>query len=448
MSDVRQFIKSFKKFPRPLERLEDIASDGDLKQKNIGDLRKLGERLIEECKDAMTQYDERIKYDPTTENKKTHKGPTITLGSITVKAKQILTSINELEPLAKIVPSDSLEQKRFRLDTKTKAAHWNCEWDVSDDSALLIGVYKKGLGNWEAIKMDADLGLGNKLLPEGDKKPQAKHLQARFEYLSKVLLKLQENAAQGQPETKAKRKKKVNKINKSLKIIVRKEEDKIVSTNAQEIESESVKEKPKDIEENQDGVDNELTEEEFIECKEKMRPVKKALKRLDNSEDQSDLSTAEKVNRAQQLLLEIGDHINEVLKKRSDPDRIKIRANLWKFVSKFTDKQPSKLYKMYKHSIKRRREKDQLNGKSEKSRIENPVSSPSYNQQKSAYSRPPEFKHIPPSSSSWSGKSTHERWRRSSHSSNYKDRKRHLQNNSSYHRQKEARRTPPSWHNS
>lgn len=46
------------------------------------------------------------------------------------------------------------------------------------------------MGSWEAIKMDPSFGISDKILPnDGAKKPQAKHLQARAEYLLKILRK-------------------------------------------------------------------------------------------------------------------------------------------------------------------------------------------------------------------------------------------------------------------
>jgi chromodomain-helicase-DNA-binding protein 1 len=39
------------------------------------------------------------------------------------------------------------------------------------------------------MKMDPSLGISDKILANEDKKPQAKHLQTRAEYLLKVLRK-------------------------------------------------------------------------------------------------------------------------------------------------------------------------------------------------------------------------------------------------------------------
>ena len=52
-----------------------------------------------------------------------------------------------------------------------------------------------------------------------------------------------------------------------------------------------------------------------------MRPVKKALKALDNP-DQS-LSETEQVNHTRICLLQIGEQINVCLSQYTDPDKIK-----------------------------------------------------------------------------------------------------------------------------
>lgn len=42
-------MKSYKKFPAPMKRLEAIACDAELQEKPLADLRKLGELLKERC---------------------------------------------------------------------------------------------------------------------------------------------------------------------------------------------------------------------------------------------------------------------------------------------------------------------------------------------------------------------------------------------------------------
>ena len=83
-----------------------------------------------------------------------------------------------------------------------------------------------------------------------------------------------------------------------------------------------------------------------------MRPVKKALKALDRP-DQT-LSEDDQVAHTRQCLVQIGNQINTCLSVYRDPEQIKEwRSNLWYFVSKFTEFDAKKLYKLYKHATRR-----------------------------------------------------------------------------------------------
>uniref|UniRef100_A0A3B1J5J1 Chromodomain-helicase-DNA-binding protein 1-like C-terminal domain-containing protein n=1 Tax=Astyanax mexicanus TaxID=7994 RepID=A0A3B1J5J1_ASTMX len=94
-------------------------------------------------------------------------------------------------------------------------------------------------------------------------------------------------------------------------------------------------------------------------CKERMRPVKAALKQLDRPE--KGLSEREQLEHTRQCLIKIGDHITDCLKEYSNPEQIKQwRKNLWIFVSKFTEFDARKLHKLYKHAIKKRQENAQV----------------------------------------------------------------------------------------
>lgn len=117
------------------------------------------------------------------------RGPSFKLGGVSVNAKTMMQCEKELEPLDTILPSDANERLKWMLEIKTKPAHFDVEWDAPEDSKLLIGIYQYGMGSWEAIKMDPSLAIGDKILANGDKKPQAKHLQSRCEYLLRILRK-------------------------------------------------------------------------------------------------------------------------------------------------------------------------------------------------------------------------------------------------------------------
>lgn len=58
-----------------------------------------------------------------------------------------------------------------------------------------------------------------------------------------------------------------------------------------------------------------------LQCKEMMRPVKRALRKLDNPDE--GMSEKEQVAHTKQCLLRIGDRITECLSTLNDPEKIK-----------------------------------------------------------------------------------------------------------------------------
>lgn len=59
----------------------------------------------------------------------------------------------------------------------------------------------------------------------------------------------------------------------------------------------------------------------IFQCKERMRPVKAALKQLDRPE--KGLSEREQLEHTRQCLIKIGDHITECLREYTNPEQIK-----------------------------------------------------------------------------------------------------------------------------
>ena len=105
-----------------------------------------------------------------------------------------------------------------------------------------------------------------------------------------------------------------------------------------------------------ENVSEELDPETFRDCKEKLRPVKKALKQLDRPPATSDGNQEQvKNDHVRRCLLQIGDRVAECLQEFGERERIKdLKRNLWIFVSKFTEFNPEKLQKFYKIAVKRR----------------------------------------------------------------------------------------------
>ncbi|NWW59624.1 CHD1 protein, partial [Ifrita kowaldi] len=476
-AEIRRFIKSYKKFGGPLERLDAVARDAELVDKSETDLRRLGELVHNGCIKALK--DNSSGQERAGGRLGKVKGPTFRISGVQVNAKLVISHEEELAPLHKSIPSDPEERKRYVIPCHTKAAHFDIDWGKEDDSNLLIGIYEYGYGSWEMIKMDPDLSLTQKILPDDpDKKPQAKQLQTRADYLIKLLNKdlARKEAQRLAGAGNSKRRKTRTKKNKVLKAAKLKEEiksdssvqpseksdedddennkDEIVSVkhphkkfkaekeneekpepdsgvkkeaeekretkekeNKRDLkrekkEKEDKKElKEKDIKEKRENKVKESTQKEkevkeekvneiksenkektkkiplldtpvhitassepvpiseeseeldqktFSVCKERMRPVKAALKQLDRPE--KGLSEREQLEHTRQCLIKIGDHITECLKEYTNPEQIKQwRKNLWIFVSKFTEFDARKLHKLYKHAIKKRQESQQHN---------------------------------------------------------------------------------------
>uniref|UniRef100_A0A8C1J4H0 Chromodomain helicase DNA binding protein 2 n=1 Tax=Cyprinus carpio TaxID=7962 RepID=A0A8C1J4H0_CYPCA len=419
-AEIRRFIKAYKKFGAPLERLEAIARDSELVDKSIADLKRLGELVHNTSKGPGKR-----------------RGINIKISGVQVNAKSIIQHEEEFEPLHKAVPSNPAERNKFQLTCRVKTPHFDVDWDIHDDTQLLLGIYEHGFANWDLIKTDPDLKLSEKiLLDDPDKKPQAKQLQMRADYLLKMLKKEQEsqdavkageevkivgfpphldiktqnpqyspvrlhiyisqifqdNGAEKSPTKK--KPKKDNKENKEKTGTPKKEKE----GDKDKKRSRSKKEKvfyiyvmcqcvshelnfshfqakpggkgkktqgPVHITAGSEpvpigGEDDELDQETFSICKERMRPVKKALKQLDKPDE--GLSVQEQLQHTRTCLLKIGDRITECLKSYSDPEHVKIwRRNLWIFVSKFTEFGARKLHKLYKMAQKKRSHEEEVN---------------------------------------------------------------------------------------
>uniref|UniRef100_A0A6Q2XJ74 Helicase C-terminal domain-containing protein n=1 Tax=Esox lucius TaxID=8010 RepID=A0A6Q2XJ74_ESOLU len=471
-AEIRRFIKSYKKFGGPLERLDAIARDAELVDKSEFDLKRLAETVHNGC--LKTLRENPCGPEKTSGGRRGKvKGPTFRISGVQVNAKLVISHEEELAPLHKAIPADPEERKRYTIPCHSKAAHFDIDWGKEDDSSLLIGIYEYGYGSWEMIKMDPDLNLTHKLLPDDpDKKPQAKQLQTRADYLIKLLSKdLAKKEAQRQAGTANSRKRKPrSKKNKAVKpakvdevvkspsseppsdksseegddiedekvcgtpipwrVVVKEEEEEEEDEEEEEEEphepevpspteedeelkereikkdiKKEKKEESRDVKEKKDtkplepvhkvedkaevrdkaelrekpkkasdmpvhitaAGDNvpiseeseELDQKTFSVCKERMRPVKAALKQLDRPE--KGLSEREQLEHTRQCLIKIGDHITECLKEYSNPEHIKQwRKNLWIFVSKFTEFDARKLHKLYKHAIKKRQENAQV----------------------------------------------------------------------------------------
>uniref|UniRef100_A0A8C7VWM4 Chromodomain helicase DNA binding protein 2 n=1 Tax=Oncorhynchus mykiss TaxID=8022 RepID=A0A8C7VWM4_ONCMY len=408
-AEIRRFIKAYKKFAAPLERLECIARDSELVEKSQADLKRLGELIHNSCVTAVQEHEEHLRENPSeAKGPGKRRGINIKISGVQVNAKSIIQHEEEFEPLHKVVPANPAERNKFQLTCRVKVPHFDVDWDLQDDTQLLLGVYEHGYGNWDLMKTDPDLKLADKILPDDpDKKPQGKQLQGRVDYLLKTLKKEVDSKEVTKDEvskdlaalfirtigngnayddgtektpSKKRQKKKDNKENKEKQGTPKKEveKDKRPKTKKEKVlygvcclsvfQAKGAKGKkpqgPVHITAGSDPVpigedDDELDQETFSICKERMRPVKKALKQLDKPDE--GLSVQEQLQHTRTCLLKIGDRITECLKAYSDPEHVKTwRRNLWIFVSKFTEFGARKLHKLYKMAQKKRSQEEEV----------------------------------------------------------------------------------------
>lgn len=379
-TELRRFIRSYKKFPAPLKRLEAIACDAELQEKPLNDLKKIAEMLRERC---VTFLGEHKEPEASTSEKKrgARAGFSVKFGGVSFNAKTLMACEEELAPLDEVLPNTPEERLEWTLEIKTRPANFDNEWTADDDSKLLCGIYQYGIGSWEAMKMDPSLNLADKILSNDNKKPQGKHLQSRAEYLLKIIKKnveLKRGNVRQRKQRKTKESKKDADESKKNDDESKHADD---ATNGVEKKKKKDKEakktkkkqeanKPMHFTANNEpralDVLGDLDPNIFNECKEKMRPVKKSLKALDRGHH--GMSHEEQVIHKRECLLQIGNRIDECLAEHKDPLKIKEwRSNLWYFVSKFTEDNASKLFKMYKNEkAKENGTKDSSPSKKEK----------------------------------------------------------------------------------
>ncbi len=149
-NEIRRFVKSYKKYPLPLTRMEDIAEDADLTDKSVSDLVELGRRIRERCLAALEESGGAA--NNAAEEKKA-KVAAVKVGNVPVNAKTLLETEKLLRPLGKLLPPERTARRSWRLDTSVKDAHFDVDWTLEDDSRLLIGLYEYGLGSWEQASL-------------------------------------------------------------------------------------------------------------------------------------------------------------------------------------------------------------------------------------------------------------------------------------------------------
>ena len=273
-NEIRRFVKSYKKFPLPLTRMADISVDADLTDKTVSQLVELGRHVRELCEVALQNETD------------AKKSASVKIGKVSVNAKTLIETESLLRPLGKLLPSDRSKRLKWTMDSVVKDANFDVDWGVEEDSRLLAGIYEHGLGSWEQVKADRELGLDGKILLNASCKPQTKHLDVRAGYLLRVLSRLEGKTKSKKPgrlKTKKPEAEPGNKEYKSREIV---EDDDSSDNDEKEKKRKEEKKKkalpgPVHFGTNEPVLMGDLDPEVFKQCKEKMRDVKKSLKALD-----------------------------------------------------------------------------------------------------------------------------------------------------------------------
>ncbi|CAI8057331.1 Chromodomain-helicase-DNA-binding protein 2 [Geodia barretti] len=183
-SEIKRFIRSYLRFAPPNSRLEEVASDAGLQEKSLSELQRLADTLSDGVDLAEREHNSR------SEGERGEKGPVLQLSRVSVPVSSFKARLEELQALADCLPASQDARKKYRMVTRAKPVTWpRVRWSPVDDSRLLVGILKHGIGNWDSIRDDPDLNMGKKILLEDkSRKPQASHLLTRVEYLLKLLV--------------------------------------------------------------------------------------------------------------------------------------------------------------------------------------------------------------------------------------------------------------------
>jgi len=289
-------------------------------------------------------------------NKPREKGPIFKVHGCSINARTMSLALDELDALGVLIPIDEESRRKWKFDLKVKNPGFDVEWGEDEDTRALLGVWEYGMGAWDKI-LENDPLLKSKIFTEGDKKPLAKHAGSRVDYLLRVMKKHVAVQRLKQPKIRKKKEGRKSKASKDgadnatsvvdgvvladgvgpaagknpLKKDGKEKKEGKEKREGKEKkdagEKKERKEKKKRGRKKKDDLPKhfaagaeptpvsmlgELDPKAFVECKEMMRPVKKALKALDNRSigpiESKEYQTQYKTN-----LREIGKHIEVCL---------------------------------------------------------------------------------------------------------------------------------------
>lgn len=262
-----------------------------------------------------------------------------------INAELVLNRPKEMLILQGLIPKENIHS--FIIPKVPKpVTSWDCEWDIKDDSMLLLGVHQFGYGSWQQIRDDPLLGLQTKLFldtpkdkDDAKKVPGLIHLGRRVDYLFSLLSEddakdtKKRKVANGKshvpktstPETK---RKKTEKPKPKPKPVVKKEK----VSNIKEVNK--VKEEPQN-----DGYELEYESMDEEYCKECLKPISKSLMKLHKGQKGIEKSEFKMVLKTE--LVNVGDFIQKFIEENHHQE--KLAKHLWGYAGLYwPNKVPSK----------------------------------------------------------------------------------------------------------
>lgn len=331
--DLRALIRGIQKFGDINVRFEDVVKEGELEKKSAQVLKDAANELYAACKEALEDSDTKGK-----------KAVLVTWRDIkSINAETIITRWEELSLLAQHVSSDPVKQLKFRMPVELKPVQqWTCEWSYKQDAMLMVGIYRYGFGSWPQMQSDPDLDLADRIFLDEDKLkakekdgevtsrniPNPIHLVRRGDYLLRTFKEYHTKMSDMDPSPQAVAKEPTPKS----------KERKASSNTPDPRKAKKTPDKPAKKAKRELSDDEEEEGYESMDdaaCKKMMRPVKKYLTRL---EDSDSLESSAKVALLKECLSAVGSHIDDVVREHkgdSGPTGDKLRKHLWTFSTYF-----------------------------------------------------------------------------------------------------------------
>lgn len=362
--EFRHIYRAVLKFGHPEDRWETVMSEAEVLELNQAKVKEAVDELFKTCKKAVRDQEARDNASsPAPAVKKSKKALLLEVRGVkNINAETFLQRAHDLHVLHLMVKDKN--PKTFRLTQAVKGtAAWTSSWGIREDSMLLFGMDRYGFGSWSAIMADEELGMAGKFFLEEvkDQKdtPAAVHLVRRGEYLLGVISQVEDSKKDGDIRKFATKDPAKNKIKReresaspvgnkkkasnsdSPKITKKSSSAKLKSEHASNGSSSPLgpRKAQKTAKESEEGngSGSEYESMDELDCKARMNPVKKSLKRLKKESLQVDGKKL--ADLMKECLMEIGSFIN--VQCEENPNMPKLGKHLWVFTSYFWPKSVS-----------------------------------------------------------------------------------------------------------